>query len=728
MHLYARVMLAGAMVLLTGAAPEKPPAARVDRDIDVYFGKSVADPYRWMETATSELARWAASQNAFARATLAAIPGRDALRRHLDDIAGKMTIVTQVTPVGHRIFFRRKAVGSDLAALVMRDGDAGQERVLLDPNRMSEDGHHVSIDQFQPSQDGHYVTVGVSAGGSEDDVLSVLDADTGARLPDRIDRARFASPSWLPDGRSFFYNRLRVFGPHEAPSARFSFAKVYLHHLGSDPDKDVPVFGANVGDVKTVGADDFVAVAAIIGTRYALGIQSDGVSPELSLYIAKMPQEGTGFQWQRIAAPADGIVDVAAGRDKLYFRSNHDAPRYKILSVPLDQPDLAKATLVVPQSDGVLTNIAVSSDALFVAGRRGAASYLTRIGQDGKTAALPMPEAGSIAPPDEGAGALTADPRVPGAIVGIDSWVTPTAYYAIDMGEARGFSDLGLAPKAAAPDDYVITETAARAKDGRTMLPLSIIEKKGTPHDRRQPVLVEGYGAYGVSEEPFPGFVPVVRGWVDAGGVMAIAHVRGGGELGEDWHLAGKKVTKQNTIQDFIDCAWAMTNLGYASPATLAGMGTSAGGITIGGAITQMPSLFRAALIRVGVSDTLRNENTEGGPANIAEFGTVKVQADFNALLGMDAYQRVRPGVAYPAVLLTAGAQDHRVPLWQSAKMAARLLASANKAKGPTLLRVEEDGGHGTIGAGQAQADAEWADGMAFLLWQVGAPGYQPAR
>ncbi len=394
----------------------------------------------------------------------------------------------------------------------------------------------------------------------------------------------------------------------------------------------------------------------------------------------------------------------------------------------MDQHHLAKAALVVAQSDGVLTNIAVSSNALFVAGRRGAASYLTRIGQDGHAVALPMPVAGSIAPPDEGAGTLRADPRIPGAIVGIDSWVTPTAYFAVDVGDAHGFADLGLAPKADAPEDYVITETVARAKDGRTMLPLSIIEKKGTPRDHHQPVLVEGYGAYGVSEEPFPRFVPVVRGWVDAGGVMAIAHVRGGGELGEDWHLAGKKLSKQNTIQDFIDCAWAMTNLGYASPATLGGMGTRAGGISIGGAITQMPSLFRAALIRVGVSDALRYENTEGGPANIPEFGTVKVQADFNALLGMDAYQRVRPGVAYPAVMLTAGAQDHRVPLWQSAKMAARLQASANKAKGPTLLRVDDEGGHGTIGAGQAQADAEWADGFAFLLWQMGVPAYQPPR
>ncbi|MEJ0046097.1 MAG: prolyl oligopeptidase family serine peptidase [Rhodospirillales bacterium] len=232
-----------------------------------------------------------------------------------------------------------------------------------------------------------------------------------------------------------------------------------------------------------------------------------------------------------------------------------------------------------------------------------------------------------------------------------------------------------------------------------------------------------------------PRFVPVVRGWVDAGGVLAVAHSRGGGDLGEDWHQAGRKATKQNTIHDFIDSANAMVKLGYAANGTIAGMGTSAGGITIGGAITQSAALFRAALIRVGITDALRFENTEGGPANIAEFGTVKDKTDFWSLLAMDAYQHVKPGLTYPAVLLTAGAQDHRVPLWQSAKMAARLQA-VGKLKGPVLLRVDYEGGHGTIGAGQKQANAEWRTASRFCYgsWELriislrrkGRPGALP--
>ena len=743
----ARALVGGAVLLLLGVAPARPPAAHAGADKDIYFGRTITDPYRWMEEPSSELDTWTRAQDAYTRKVLASIPGRDGLRRHMDDLTGRLTIVTAVTPVGARIFYSRKDPQSDLAKLVVRNRETGRDRVLLDPNTMRQDGRHVAIDQFQPAQDGRFVTVGISAAGSEEDVLSVLDADSGQRLPDTIDRARFAAPSWLPDGTSFFYNRLRKPGLHEAAAARFNGQKVFVHRIGGDADRDPAVFGAGVAGITTIAPSDSVAVAAIIGSRYALGIQNDGVSPELSLYLAKLPAEGGSYSWTRIVTADDGIVDVAAGRETLYFRSHKDAPRYKIISVPLVAPDLRHATMVMPQQDGVLTNIAVSADALYVAERTGAVSALMRIGGDGKAVTLKLPFAGSIAPPDEGRGSLTADPRVAGAIVGIDTWVTPTAFFSIDSaalgsppvspaasGATAGpegpkdVTPLGLAPASAVPDSYVITETTVPAKDGRTRLPLSIIERRGTPHDHNQPVLVEGYGAYGLSEEPFPRFVPVVRGWVDAGGVMAIAHVRGGGELGEDWHLAGKKATKQNTIHDFIDCAWAMTQLGYASPATLAGTGTSAGGITIGGAITQLPSLFRAALIRVGATDPLREEYTEGGPANIPEFGTVKLQADFNALLAMDAYQHVKPGVPYPAVMLTGGAQDHRVPLWEPAKMAARLQAAGARAKGPTLLRVDYEGGHGTIGAGQKQANAEWADGFAFLLWQMGMQGYQPAR
>ncbi|MEJ0046098.1 MAG: hypothetical protein WDN04_08215 [Rhodospirillales bacterium] len=399
------------------------------------------------------------------------------MRKHMDDVAGHLAVVTIVARVGHRVFFKRQDAGEDLGKLIVRNQDSGTERVLLDPNSLTKDGHHVSIDQFQPSQDGRYVAVGVSPAGSEEDVLRVVDADTGQVLPDSIDRARFASPSWLPDGRSFLYNRLRVAGPHEAPADRFTNNRVFLHHLGGDPDQDLPVFGAAVGELKTIAPSDFVAVSVLTGTRYAVGIQSDGVSPEIGLYVSKLPDRGdTGFNWTRLAEAADGIVDFTASRDTLYLRTHRNAPRYKVISVSLDAPDLKTAKQIVPPGDAVITNIAAASDGLFVAGRRGAASFLERIGDDGKPVELKLPRAGTIA---EGSGGdLTADPRVPGAFVGLATWVTPAAWFASGSGDTPEFADLGITPHTEAPTDYLMTETTIAARD-KTILPLSIIEKKG---------------------------------------------------------------------------------------------------------------------------------------------------------------------------------------------------------------------------------------------------------
>jgi prolyl oligopeptidase len=255
------------------------------------------------------------------------------------------------------------------------------------------------------------------------------------------------------------------------------------------------------------------------------------------------------------------------------------------------------------------------------------------------------------------------------------------------------------------------------------MVPLSIIYKRGIRLDGSHPAWLEGYGAYGITLDPT--FRPTMLASLERGGIFAVAHVRGGGEYGEDWHVGGQKLTKQHTIDDMIACAQYLIEHKYTSPQHLAGEGTSAGGITIGGAITQRPDLFGAALIRVGDSDSMRSELMASGPANIPEFGTVKDKDGFKALYAMDAYQHVKADTNYPAVLLTTGANDPRVAPWQAAKMAARLQASTTSGK-PVLLRVDYDAGHG-MGSTKSQRDEELADELAFLFWQLGAPDFQPA-
>ncbi|HEY3012561.1 MAG TPA: prolyl oligopeptidase family serine peptidase, partial [Gemmatimonadales bacterium] len=315
---------------------------------------------------------------------------------------------------------------------------------------------------------------------------------------------------------------------------------------------------------------------------------------------------------------------------------------------------------------------------------------------------------------------FVTDVRRPGIIVRMQSWTHSPLWYAYDPATKK-LSDTRLV--APAPIDYSKMESAevvAPSADG-TPVPLSIVYQRGIRLDGSHPALLEGYGSYGISINPF--FRPALITWLEQGGVYAVAHVRGGGENGEQWHQAGKQATKPNTVADFIACAEYLVKKGYTSPAHLAGTGTSAGGITIGRAITQRPDLFRAAVPRVGVMNALRTEVEPGGPANIPEFGTVKNEAGYRVLLAMDAVHNVKPNTRYPAVLLTAGLYDSRVEAWQPAKMTAALQGSSSSGY-PVLLRVDFDAGHG-MGLGKSQRSAELADIYSFLLWQLGSQAFQ---
>jgi prolyl oligopeptidase len=303
------------------------------------------------------------------------------------------------------------------------------------------------------------------------------------------------------------------------------------------------------------------------------------------------------------------------------------------------------------------------------------------------------------------------------------SWTTSPRWLKYDP-KTKAATDTGIQPPL--PIDtsgYIAEEVKARSADG-TMIPLSIIHSKSFTPDGNHPTHLIGYGAYGISYDAF--FDPVWLAWLERGGVIAFAHVRGGGEYGEEWYRAGYKLTKQHTIDDFIASAQYLIENKYTNAQRLSGEGTSAGGILIGGAITQRPDLFAGALIRVGCSNALRGEFTPNGPPNIAEFGTVTDPDGFKALYAMDAYQHVKDGTAYPGVLLTAGINDPRVDPMQPAKMTARLQA-ATSSKKPVLLRVDYDAGHG-MGSTRNQHDLEYADEMSFLLWQFGDPDFQPAN
>jgi prolyl oligopeptidase len=694
----------------------KTPVRDVTED---YFGTKVSDPYRWLEnTSDPEVVSWMKSENDYTREALAKIPGREQLLDRIKSLDNAGATVFSLQVWGGHYFYLKTEPGSDNRKLYVRDTVRAPECLLVDPEKLTAaDGKHFSIDYFQPSLDGQFVAYGLSPGGSEDSVLHVLETATGKALPDVIDRAQFGQPTWLSDGKSFFITRTQKLGPNDPPTAKYQKLRVYRHTLRNDPEKDAQIFGYEFTPNVKVTEDDFpVVVYSPAAPKSMVGLVIHGVKNEKDVYVAPFQDVPTAnTPWKKVADDSEDITNFDVHGDDLFLLSHKDASRYKVLRASLSNPDLAKATLVVPTSEVVIVTIAAAADGLYVQDLDGGIGRLRRLPYgSGSIEPIKLPFEGAIQ-------SLVANPTEPGAWLELTGWTKSPVWYALD---AKGkLADTHIVPPSPVNFSQIVSEEVkAKSADG-TMVPLSIIHKRGIAMDGSHPTWLQGYGAYGITLDP--AFRPTWLAFLERGGIYAVAHVRGGGEYGEDWHNAGRLLTKQHTVDDFLASAQYLIDNKYTSTAKLAGEGTSAGGITIGGAITQRPELFAAALIRVGDSDSLRSELMASGPANIPEFGTVKEPDGFKALYAMDAYQHVKPS-AYPAVLLTTGVNDPRVAPWQAAKMTARLQAATNSSK-PVLLRVDYDAGHG-MGSTKSQRDVELADELAFLFWQFGVPEFQPAK
>ncbi len=703
--------------------PSPPPPALVQPVTDSYFGKTVVDDYRWMEAEPEPQFRTLIeAQNDFAHAVINRIPGRDRLEQEISALDGQRTLLPTVALAHGKRFYLKRTASSEVSKLYVSDAATGKETVLVDPAAYGSAEHHAAIDQYAPSQNGALVAFTVSSGGSEDGVLHVMDVATGKPLSESIDRAETAGVSWAPDGRRFFYTRLAKLPVDAAPGARFDHQKVYRHDLGSDPDKDQVVLDSDHLPFAFKAAQVWPGLVVTPGSDEVVAEISDGTGVDKAIFAARLVDVLAGTpSWKTVATQADGVTLFTVHGDQIFLLTHHDAPRYEVVVESLTQPDFARARIVVPESKDVVTGIAASSEALYVAERTGAGMTLSRRPYaSGRFAPIELPFKGTIFPPSEDAGALSADPTAPGATFALESWVRPVVWLSYDP-DADAVRDTGIAARF--PIDlsgYDTVETAAKAPDG-TMVPLSIVFKHGIALDHSHPTILFGYGSFGVSMDPE--FRPTLTPWLDRGGVYAVAHVRGGGELGEPWRQGGMLENKQNTVDDFIACAEALIELGYTSPDHLAAEGASAGGVTVGMAITRRPDLFRAALIGAGAVNALRFEQMPVGPNLIPEFGSVKNPTQFPALMDMDAYQHVKDGTPYPAVLLTDGFNDPRIKVWMPAKMTARLQAASSSGR-PILFRVDFDAGHG-VGSTRTQGDAKRADELAFLLWQLGAPAFQ---
>jgi prolyl oligopeptidase len=712
-------------------APAKSPVAAVRPVTDDYFGTKVVDNYRWMENLKDPAVQdWFKNQNAYARATLAGIPGRDKLLariRELDTSAPARVTDVQRLP-GDRYFYQKLLPGESVPKVYLREGLSGAERLLVDPGTIevapsSRSKGRNALAYVDISQDGMYVGVGITPGGSENDTeIHVFDVATGHETGDVILHALHGEPQWLPDNRSFVYGRLQDLPPDAPKTELRQKYRAYLHVLGTDAKKDPAVFGYGMVPSIDVSPKQFAYISTSPGSKYAIGSVNSGVSPNSSYYIEPVETVGTSKSaWRKVADFSDDVTDVSVHGDDLYLLTFKDASRYKILRTDARRPDLASAEVVVPPTDAVVETMSAAQDAFYVRVLNGGIDRILRVpyGPEPKMENVVLPLEGSATP-------ARSDPRVPGILLHLTSWTDAGNLFSYDP-QTRQVTNTQLEQNGphARDDNSEAVNVRVKSYDG-TLVPLSIVYPKGIKLDGSHPTLLLGYGAYGVVTV-HPAFAPDAVAWLERGEILANCGARGGGEYGEDWHLAGKGATKPNTWRDFIACAAYLIDKKYTSPARLAGDGRSAGGILIGRAITERPDLFGAAIMVSGVLDALRLETTANGVGNIAEFGSTRTEEGFKALYAMSAYHHVRDRTPYPAVLLTVGINDPRVDPWESAKMTARLQAATSSGKS-VLLRVDYGGGHGLIGATLPQVQEARADSWSFLLWQLGDPAFQPVR
>ena len=719
----AGLCLAALTLTLAAAAATKPssippqPVAPVIPVVDDYFGTKVTDDYRWMEDRTAPaFVAWAKAEDAHARGVLDRIPGRDDLVRRVAARTAGGTLVSGIRAAGGKLFYGKREPGENSIKLYVRQGASGPERLLVDPDAIATTGPHYALDYYEPSDDGARLAYGISPGGSEASVIHILDVATGKESSETIARAEQGNPSWLPDGKAFFYNRYALLGAGAKETDKYLDSRAMLHVVGTDPSTDVALAGTGVAGSPPVDPVDTPVLVATPGSDQVLLVVNHGASPAQTFWVAPLAAaRQPGAAWKKVADVADEVTDIQVHGDRLFLSSLHGAPHMQVLETDARAPDAAHARTLVAAGPRVIEQTIAAADALYVIDLDAGLGRIRRVGyDDGKAVDVALPMAGTVS-------TLAADASAPGLIFSEQGWVTAPRFFRTVDGQV---SALALAPPWREDlSAYMSEEVMATAADG-TKIPLSIVHRKDVRPDGSHPVWLTGYGAYGVSLKPV--LASRFLTLLDDGGVYAVAHVRGGGEFGEDWHQAGRLATKTNTHRDLIACAEYLVRQHWTTPSLLAIAGGSAGGITVGMALTERPDLFRVVLSAVGDSNALRAEQETDGQANSLEYGTTAIESGFKALYAVDATQHVRAGVHYPAVLLTTGMNDPRVAPWQPGKMAAHLQA-ANPHGRPVLLRVDFDAGHG-VGSTKAQRDRELADQMAFFYWQIGKKGYQPAR
>lgn len=676
------------------------PSAQRSDTVDTYHGVSVPDPYRWLEDSDSADTReWISAENCVTREFLSRIPVRKAFRKRVEALWDyeKFGVPFQR---GGRYFITRNDGLQSQSVLYVMQSLTGSPRVLLDPNTLSADGT-VALDGTSVSDDGKYMAYALATAGSDWQEWRVRDVSSGEDLPDHLKWCKFTGAEWAHDGKGFYYCR---FAPPE-PGRQLDQAnynqKVYFHRVG------------------TPQADDTLVYERPDHKEWMFGPQVTEDGRYLLINVSKDTGARNAVFLKDLKAPGAPFIELLPDFDAQYslvgnngetfwFHTNGDAPCGKVIAIDIRHPERGNWKTVIPELKEPLQQVSMIQDTFVAVYSKDAQSLIRRFNRDGKYL-------GQIALPGLGsAGGFAGRNKDSETFYAYSSFTTPATVYRYDF--TGGTSEVFRKPKVDFdPERFTAKQVFYKSKDG-TRVPMFIAHKKGLTLDGTAPTILYGYGGFNGTQSPFFSVTNLV--WMEMGGVFAMPGIRGGGEYGEEWHLAGTKLRKQNTFDDFIAAAeWLIANK-YTSTPKLAISGGSNGGLLVGACVTQRPDLFGAAMPAVGVMDMLRYQKFTIGWAWASDYGTSDDPAEFAALYAYSPLHNIKPGIKYPATLITTGDHDDRVVPAHSFKFAAALQA-AQAGDAPVLIRIDTKAGHGG-GKPTAKILDEIADKYAFLIKVLG--------
>ncbi|MBM7116642.1 prolyl oligopeptidase family serine peptidase [Archangium primigenium] len=675
------------------------PDTRRTDTVEEHFGTAVVDPYRWLEGDARghvEVADWVRAQDALARAYLARLPGRDHFRRRLAELFDHARL-TAPEKRGERYFFTRNPGLENQAVLLVREGPHGADRVLLDPNPWSDDGA-TALAEWAVSADGRSLAFATQEAGSDWRTIRVLDVESGDTLPDVLAWARFTTLAWARDGSGFFYARFPAPPEGNVFDAPVTDHSIYFHVLGTSQAEDRLVRAPPTGQLL------IQTVSVTPDGRYAVIASTPGAGGNA---LAIIDLQDPNWTPRPLIQAYDHNWSVVGNQGtRLFLATDDGAERGKIVTLDLAATEPRFVELIAEREDGTLNDAALLGGHLLVTYLVDAKTEIRRHRLDG------TPD-GTVALPGLGtAGGFRGRPDDDEAFFVFTGHNAPTTIYRYAV--ARRLLTIWDRPEVAIDLERIVVEQRFYASKDGTRVPMFVVRRADlqTP----APTLLYGYGGYGISMVPY--YSPAVLAWVEAGGVYAVANLRGGGEYGKAWHDAGRLANKQNVFDDFIAAAEYLKREGIASAEGLAIQGESNGGLLVAAVVNQRPELFAAALPGVGVLDMLRFARFTNGQFWIGDYGDPEKEADFRNLLSYSPYHTIRSGRAYPALLVTTADTDDRVVPAHSFKYVAAL-QSADLGDRPRLLRVDTRAGHGA-GKPIGKALDELADLWAFAARWTG--------